>query len=153
MTYTRFLRSFFVAFVLLLLLDWFWHKGIMADFYGARLMMVNPGLDFAGIGILPQMLFINLLNAVTVTYVVLHHKGEGSVLGNAAFVGGLLGLTVVGTLNFLNNAFVPAWDTALLMIDSAWGIVVGIIAGLSVAVTGIPEERGLFSLLKKKLRK
>jgi uncharacterized membrane protein len=153
MTYTRFLRSFIVAFVLFLLLDAFWHNGVMGDFYATRLVMLNPTLDPMKVGLMPQILFVNLINAVTLTYVVLHHKGEGSQLGNAAFLGGLLGLTVCGSINFLNNAFIPEWDTNLMLIDTGWGTIAGIVAGVAVAAVGAPDKKGVFARFFGKKRK
>lgn len=153
MTYSRFLRSFLVCFVLLILLDAFWHSGVMADFYAARLLLLNPGVDPMSATLLPQLLFVNLLNAVTLTYVVLHHKGEGSAMGNAVFVGGLLGLTVVASINFLNNAFIPEWDTTLLLVDTGWGVIAGMVAGMTVAITGLPDKRSLFTRLFRKGKK
>lgn len=147
MTLTRYLRSFLVVFVLFLLLDAFWHNGLLKAFYAERLAMLNPALVSAPIGLMPQILFVNALNAITLTYVVLHHRSKGSYLAAAVFVGALLGVTVTGTVNFLNNAFVPAWDITLALVDTAWGLVVGIVGGLAAAVTGAEERRGLLARL------
>ncbi|TSD00602.1 MAG: hypothetical protein Greene101449_74 [Candidatus Peregrinibacteria bacterium Greene1014_49] len=147
---SRFLRAFITAFVLFLLLDAFWHGGLMADFYNQRLISLNPLLAGAMLGLSPGILFVNAINAVALSYFILTHIQHGRSLADAAWIGALLGFTVVGTVNFLNNTFIPRWDIVLALVDTAWGTASGLVVALAIAATcGEERRRGIFGWLRR----
>ena len=142
MTPTRYLRAFVVSFVLFVLLDAFWHGGIMVEFYNQRLMLLNPGIIGTPITFSPFILFIEAINAVALSYFVLSHIEDGKPLADAAWAGALLGFTVTVTLNFLNHVLIPEWDIVLALVDTAWGTVSGIIGALAIAVVCGERKKG-----------
>lgn len=147
---SRFLRAFVTSFVLLLLLDGFWHGGVMADFYGQRLALIHSPLAYMPLSFSPFLLFLSAINAVTLSYFVLSHVEQKKPLADAAWIGALLGFTVTGSINFLNHTLLPRWDIVLVLVDTAWGTGSGIIAALAIAtVCSTKRHRGFFGMLKR----
>ncbi len=145
----RFLRAFVTSFILFSLLDAFWHGGIMADFYNQRLTMLNPSLAGVPIGLSPFIIFIQAINAITLSYFILSHIDDQKPLSDAAWIGALLGFTVTGTLNFLNHTLLIRWDIVLALVDTAWGTAAGIITALAVAsICSGSKKRRWFGFLR-----
>ena len=143
----KFFRGFLVAFILFVLLDAFWHGGVLAGFYNQRLMLLNPDLVGVPVGLSPLLLAVNAVNALALTYFVLMHMDHGRSMADAAWVGALLGFTVVGTVNGLNHVLIPGWDMTMAMVDTAWGTCSGIIGALAVAVVAGRERGGVWGRL------
>ena len=147
---TRYVRAFVTSFVLFLLLDAFWHGAFMTDFYSQRLLILNPSLAGATLSFSPFILFVNAINAVALSYFVLSHMDQGRPLSDAAWVGALLGFTVAGSVNFLNHALLVHWDIMLVLVDTAWSTVAGLIAALAIAVSCAESKpRGIFGMMKR----
>ena len=148
MTLSRFIKGWILSFVLFSLLDGVWHAGVMAAFYNERLALMNPGLSGPpAFG--PLLLALEALNAAAITVFVLKTASAKNALGDGAWIGAFLGLTVSGTLNGLNHILVPAWDATLAMVDTAWGTVVGLIVGIAVAALCCETRHGWFKWLRK----
>lgn len=145
----RYLRALLVAFVLFVLLDAFWHGGIMAGFYNQRLTFINPAIVGTPIGFSPFILFVAAINAVALSYFILSHIEDGKPMANAAWIGALLGFTVTATVNFLNHVLIPRWDIVLALVDTAWGTAAGIIGALAVATVCAEKKRGWFGWLRR----
>lgn len=150
MRVSRFVKGFVVAFVLFVLLDMFWHGGVMAEFYARRLMMIHPGAVNTPPTFAPFILFLQAINAVTLTYIVQHCSPSGKPLTDAAWIGALLGFTVIGSVNVLNHTLIPRWDIQMVLVDTTWGTIAGLVAGIAiVAVSPPPKHRGFFWWLKR----
>jgi uncharacterized membrane protein len=147
MTLTRFLRSFVIVFLLHLLLDGFWHVGIMAEFYRVHM---SPVLYGAVPSWSWTITVLEGINAVTLTYIVQSHLDQKRSLADVLWVGGLLGFTVVSSMNLLNMNFLGWWNIQLAAVDIAWGTVVGIVGAMAVIVTEQKKRKGFFALLKAK---
>lgn len=147
MTLPRFLRSFILVFVLFLLLDSFWHMGVMADFYlqhlAPALRGTKPSLEWGIVALLG-------INAVTATYIVQSHIDQKRSVADILFVGALLGFTVSASINLLNLSILGWWDIILVLTDTAWGVVVGVLGAMAVLVTTPKTKKGIFGFLKRK---
>lgn len=148
MTPIRFLKGFVLSFLLFTLLDAVWHTGIMAPFYDARLAVINPGLGGAP-AFSEWLLFLEAVNAAALTIFVLRMASPTGSVGDGAWIGALLGFTVSGSINGLNHLLVPGWDTTLVMVDTVWGTVVGLIAGIAVAALCCESKRGWFAWMRR----
>ncbi|MSR87317.1 DUF2177 family protein [Candidatus Peribacteria bacterium] len=147
---SRFLRAFATSFILIVLLDGFWHDGLMADFYMQRLAMINPSLMGQPITFTPFIIFIAAINAVTMSYLILTQVDSKKPLRDAAWIGMLLGFTVSGTLNFLNHTLIVRWDIVLALVDTAWGTVTGLITALAIAsVCSKRRNKGLLGMMRR----
>ncbi|NOS66807.1 MAG: DUF2177 family protein [Candidatus Peribacteraceae bacterium] len=148
MTPTRFLKGFILSFVLFTLLDAVWHAGLMADFYNERLAVLNPGLGGAP-GFSPFILFLEAVNAAAITYFVLRTASNNRPLADGAMIGAILGFTVISSVNVLNHALIPGWDTTMVVVDTAWGTASGLVVGIGVAALCIPQKRGWFAWMHR----
>lgn len=148
MTTTRFLKGFILSFVLFTLLDAAWHGSIMADFYSQRLIVLNPGMITAP-SFAPLILVLEAINAACITYFVLKTASNSTPLADGAWTGAVLGFTVIASVNVLNHVLIPGWDLTMVAVDTAWGTVTGLIAGIGVAALCIPQKRGWFAWMHR----
>ena len=148
MNNSRFIKGFILSFVLFVLLDAGWHGGVMADFYNQRLALMNPDLPGAP-GFSGWILFLEAINAFALTYFVLKVPTSKQPLNDGAWIGGLLGFVVTGSVNFLNHTLIPDWDVTLAIVDTAWGTALGLFAGIAVAAFCNEEKKGWFGWLKR----
>lgn len=122
-------KSTIVAFVVNIAGDMVWHNVLLADFYNARLMEITGGTVS---GFSPFMILLELLGAAVTAYFVLA-AARKHTMAEGAFHGGLIGFAMVGAVNFLNHALIPAWDVTLVSVDTAFGIILGALAGCAIA--------------------
>jgi uncharacterized membrane protein len=118
-----------VAFVISLVGDMVWHSVLMADFYGAYIASIN-GAPWDPSFPLPLIVFELICSAVMAYFILAAAKAHTVTEG--AWHGALLGLAIVGAVNFVNHSLMPKWDITLLMVDTAWGIVLGAVTGAAV---------------------
>ncbi len=125
---STFFKALLAAFVVTLIGDYLWHNVLLLDFYTGKLAGVNGGTvpDFS-----PSILVLEVLSSAVTAYFVLVAARKGT-MAEAAFHGGLLGLAMVGAINFLNHALVAGWDTTLVSVDTAFGVILGALAGVAV---------------------
>ena len=135
--------------MLFIVLDAVWHGGIMADFYGRRLLMLNPASGGMVPSFAPFIFLLEAINAVTLTYFVLHCAPSGKMTQDALWIGALLGFTVTGSVNFLNHTLMPWWDIQMALVDTAAGTLIGMITATVVAAVTQEHKRGFFGFLRR----
>ena len=151
MTTSRFIKGFIVSFILFVVLDGLWHGGLMVDFYSQRVLLLNPGSNGVPPTATPFIIFLEAINAVTLTYVLFRGAKPANPLQDALWIGALLGFTVSVSINFLNHSLIPFWDIQLALVDTAWGTVMGaIVAFFVVSLCPSEKHRGLFGFLHRR---
>lgn len=147
MTLPRFIRSYILVFVLFMLLDGFWHAGLMADFYADHLqpalMGARPTIDWAIVALIA-------INAVTTTYIIQNHIEHDRSIADLLFTGGLLGFTVAASINLLNMSLLGWWDIILVIVDISWGTALGILGAIAVFASSPKKKGGFFGFIKRK---
>jgi uncharacterized membrane protein len=131
----------------MLLLDGVWHAGIMADFYAHHMRAIlggaQPSLSWTLITLIG-------INAVTLTYMVQSHIEQKRSTADVLWVGALLGFTVASSINLLNLNFFGWWDITLVLVDTAWGTVAGMIGAMVILSMEPIRKKGIFGSLKRK---
>ena len=140
-----------LSFILFTVFDALWHGGLLADFYGQRLLLLDPSTHGEVPGFSPFILFVEAINAVALSYFVLSHAPTGKPLADVAWIGALLGFTVSGSVNFLNHALLSHWDIVIALVDTAFGTIVGLVVALAIAFAcgEKPKKgKGILGLMK-----
>ncbi len=115
----KYLIAYAGALVVLLAMDAVWLGVLMRDFYKTELgalMRENPRLAAAGV-----------FYAVYVVGVVVFAIGpalDGGGWGRALVMGGLFGFFAYFTYDMVNYATLKGYSLRLVLVDTAWGIVV-----------------------------
>ncbi len=129
---STFLKATIAAFVVTLAGDILWHNVLLADFYFSRLTFIN-GVPPDTMSFPPWMITIEMIAAAGSAYFVLR---TSRAHGEALFHGALLGLLMVGPLNFINHSLILKWDTTVTAVDTLWGVALGAIGGLVIHWAG-----------------
>ncbi len=121
----KFWKIAFVAFFLSTIGDYFWHMVLFGDFYRVHLEAVNAGVPVTMM-LSPYLLALQVLVALASTHFVL---GMSKTPKEAAGNGALIGFLVSGAVNAVNHSFIVAWSVSLVLIDTAFGILLGALVG------------------------
>ncbi len=141
MKYPAFLRGFAAASVVYLLGQYAWHHVLLAGFYAPRLAAMAGVASVAEQGpasLLPFIIAAQLLGAAATAYFVLRTSNSPK---EGAVNGAIVGLLMVGAVNFVNHSLLANWDLALTLVDTGWGILLGAIAGASAYVIAHAKVR------------
>lgn len=122
---SKFWKIAFVAFFLSAIGDYFWHMVLFGDFYRVHLEAVNAGTPVTTM-FSPYLLILSALVALATTHFVL---GMSKTPKDAAGNGALIGLLVTGSVSAVNHSFIVAWSASLVLIDTAFGILIGALIG------------------------
>lgn len=117
-------KAALVAFVLSLVGDFLWHNVAFGEYYAKKLSEVN-GNPIALGSTVPLLALLALTSLVT-THVVL---GMSKNISEAMQNGALIGLVASGAVNAVNHSFFEAWDFHLALLDTSFGLVLGVIIG------------------------
>lgn len=112
--------------------DVLWHNVLLSDFYFSRLADIN-GAATDTVGFPLFLVVFELISSAIVTYFVLAMSKKRPVL-EGCWNGALLGLLMVGALNFVNHSLIAKWDSTVVMVDTAWGVLLGAICGLAIVL-------------------
>ena len=112
------------AFVLFILGDALWHDMLMGSFYMSRIDAINGGPAPATFPCF--IILFELIAALGSTYLVLHLSKN---IAEAAKNGAILGLMMVSAINLVNHTIILRWDLTLVVVDTAWGVVLGFLVG------------------------
>lgn len=128
MTSSTFFKGFIAALIVALVGDMLWHNVLLAEFYNAKLMTITG----AGVpGFSPFLIVLEVMASAVTAYFVLAAARKRTI-AEGAFHGALLGFAMVGAVNFLNHAFFARWDTTLMSVDIAFGIILGAACGAAI---------------------
>ncbi len=125
MTTSQFLKGFVATLILFLAGDIVWHNFVMRDFYMQRILAIN-GPDVAMGDFPPFILAFEIIASAGMSYFVLR---TSKTLMEGALNGAFLGLVVVAGINFVAHSLIPKWDVPMVLVDTAWGVVLGAVAG------------------------
>ena len=124
---SAFFKSFVTAFILFVLGDMLWHVWLLGDFYNGRIALLNGGTmppeSFPGF-----VFAFELIAAAGTTYFVLPSRS----VQEGAWKGAVLGLMMISAINFVCHTLLVNWDLTLVVVDTAWGIVIGAITGAAI---------------------
>jgi uncharacterized membrane protein len=99
----------------------------MADFYNARLALINGSSTPPALSVLA--IAYEVIAAIGIAYFVLGSLSSKADWMEGAWKGAFLGLLIAGGLNCVNNSLIQHWDTTLALVDIAWGVVTGAVVG------------------------
>lgn len=122
MEIVKFLKLFFIAFPIVILLDVFWISVVASNIYKSQighLLRTKGGQITASI---PAGLFVWALIVVGALLFVLPHAKYTSYLGQFMW-GGLFGLVLYGLYDFTNLSILAGWPLSIALIDLGWGII------------------------------
>lgn len=121
---SKFWKAAIVVFIFYILADFVWHGWLFADFYEMRFAAINGApspMTFP-----PFILAFEVIAALVSTYFV---QKTSSTMQQGMWHGGLLGFFSVSAINFVVHSLIPKWDTSMLMVDTLWGIIIGVVGG------------------------
>ncbi len=114
--WSMFLKIFFIALPVFLIIDMIWLTLVAKDFYSKQigfLMAKNPNLLAA--------LIFYLLFIIGLALFVIMPSLEKKQLAQALFMGAFFGLVTYSTYDLTNLATVKNWPILVTVIDLIWG--------------------------------
>lgn len=122
----NFLKIYFIALPLFLIIDGIWLGFIAKNFYQNHLgfLMKNP-INYP-VALLVYVLFIAIL-----TIMVIMPALEQRSVYHALIYGALFGLVTYGTYDLTNYATIKDWPLVVTFVDMLWGICITSIVSTS----------------------
>lgn len=129
MTTKRFLTAWAVTTIALFALNGVFHGLVAADFFDKN----NAGLGDAAVKTadfnpLP-IAILEMLLGFCLIWIFSQTDAKRITLRDALTIGGLFHLSTSATYNLANMATLAAWPLQLLVVDVAWHILMGLVAG------------------------
>lgn len=126
----KFLPVYLMALVLFLAIDAVWLGVIARNFYASRMGSLTLEQPRWGVAALFYLLFV-----VGLTYFAISAHVASGDWRAAALDGALFGFFCYLTYDATNLAVLKGYDTAIAIVDTIWGAVLGgIVSGLSVTL-------------------
>jgi uncharacterized membrane protein len=132
---TRFLAAFGAALLSLAALNFLFHQVVAADFFDRQLNGVTLPVRALG-PVWPGLVYI--MSAVAMVAFAARGATRASRRRGAVFGGGFVGLLTFGTWNFINLGWLPHWPVAVVVVDTSWHVVCGLLSG-AVLAWALPE--------------
>ena len=126
----NFIKSYLIAFVLLLIIDGIWLAVMSNLFYSKQLATIMSPNAL----LLPALLFYVVYITALVIFVVLPSMQNNYSLIKVFLLGLLLGFAAYGTYDLTNQATIINWPWIVTVVDLAWGSLLTAIIGLITTV-------------------
>ncbi len=131
MTLSSFFKGTFAAFIVFFAGDFLWHEVFFVNFYDARIFAINGAATPLGIPVF--LIALEFLIAAGASYFILRVPGS---MQRAILEGGLIGLMISGAVNFVNHSLILKWDLAIMLLDTSFGLLLGLLAGCVIFLAG-----------------
>jgi uncharacterized membrane protein len=127
-----YIKGAVTAFTLFIVSDMLWHTVLLGNFYTERLQYINGTHMDASFPF--SILLFECIAALGCTYFVLRLSNN---ITEAVKNGAILGLMLGSAINFVNHGLILTWDSTLMLVDTGWAIVTGLLVGAATfAVAG-----------------
>jgi uncharacterized membrane protein len=124
--------------VFLCALNYLFHQVLAADFFDRELQgKVLPLRQVRPLW--PTVIYA--MSALAMVAFASRRKETDSPWRAAVLGGGFVGLLTFGTWNLMNYAWLPGWPLPVVLVDTAWHVVCGLISG-AVLARWLPSSRG-----------
>lgn len=114
------IKSYFIALVLYVGLDYVWMRYIAGDLYFKWIGPISRALKGRFDVFLPSAAAVYLVMSFAMVYFVLNRVDSR---GEAALVGALLGFCLYAVFDFTNHAILRDYPLPFVVVDILWGTV------------------------------
>jgi uncharacterized membrane protein len=134
----RYLLAFAATLVSLAALNFLFHQVLAADFFDRELQgKVLPVRQLRPL----WPLVIYAMSALAMVAFAARGPAAASPWRAALLGGGFVGLLTFGTWNLMNYAWMPGWPLSVVLVDTCWHIVCGLLSG-AVLARWLPSAPG-----------
>lgn len=132
MFHKRFLIAWLLTAVVLFILNGIFHGLLMADFFDRHMAGLAPAVvQMKDFNPAPIVVLELIIDGVIVW--IIAQSGMAVTTRNACMVGALVYLAGSSTWNLANRATFVSWPTVMAVVDIAWHVITGVLAGAIVA--------------------
>lgn len=126
----RTLVAFAAALLSLGALNFLFHQVLAADFFDRELHAITlPVRELRAFW--PALIYA--LSALAMVAYAARGSTAASRRRGALLAGGFVGLLTFGSWNFMNYAWLPHWPVSILVVDTCWHVVCGVLSGAVLA--------------------
>jgi uncharacterized membrane protein len=133
----RYFMAFAATLVSLCALNFLFHQVLAADFFDRELQgKVLPVRQLRPLW--PTVIYA--MSALAMVAFAARGPATASPWRAAVLGGGFVGLLTFGTWNLMNYAWLPGWPLSVVLVDTSWHIVCGLLSG-AVLARWLPSPR------------
>jgi antitoxin PrlF len=122
----RYLMAFAATLVSLCVLNFLFHQVLAADFFDRELQgKVLPVRQLSPLW--PAVIYA--MSALAMVAFAARGPATARPWRAAVLGGGFVGLLTFGTWNLMNYAWLPGWPLSVVLVDTSWHVVCGLISG------------------------